>query len=112
MSSTFFFLDYPTIALDISGRINTGMVFGVGGFLPVEGYYLCGYAGIIVLPIIIALFFRFYMKRLIAFDERPYNLFVGFLLCTFLCFNLARGQSYLLFKGWRRWMEEMDGGDG
>lgn len=96
--NSIFFLDYPTIALDISGRINTGVVFGVGGFLPVEGYYLCGYAGIIVLPIIIALFFRFYMKRLIAFDERQYNLFVGFLLCTFLCFNLARGQSYLLFK--------------
>ena len=36
-----FFLNHSTIAQDISDRINTGEVFGVGGFLPVEGFYLC-----------------------------------------------------------------------
>ena len=72
-----FFYYYPTIAIDISDRINTGEVFGVGGFLPVEGFYL---------------------TKLSFPKEKEYSLFIGFLLCTFLCFNLARGQSYLLFK--------------
>lgn len=93
-----FFLDYPTIALDISKRINTGEVFGVGGFFPIEGFYLCGYLGIFVMPIVVMLFYYLYFKYLMTGKDKQYDLFIGFLICAFISFNLARGQSYLLFK--------------
>lgn len=93
-----FFLDAPTIAEQISDFIADGENFGVGGFIPVEGYYFAGWLGCLLLPFVIICFYRFYYSFLFVKCDTQFNTFMGFLLCTFVSMNLARGQTYFLFK--------------
>lgn len=93
-----FFLNYPTIAEQISSFIADGEDFGVGGFIPVEGYLFAGWLGCLLLPFVIICFYRFYYSFLFVKCDTQFNTFMGFLLCTFVSMNLARGQTYFLFK--------------
>lgn len=96
--NTIFFLNYETVAGYISRIIAPNMWFGIGGYIGTESFMGVGWLGILVYPLLISVIWRMYYKSIMRTSNKRYRRFLGFLMVTFLCLNLVRGQSYLLIK--------------
>ena len=87
-----FVFDYPTCGTQLP-------LPGFANFMYIEGFMFFGWAGAVIYPAIVCLWFRFYYNIFLKSGDYTYKLFVGFLMVSYFTIHIVRsGETFMFLK--------------